>query len=116
MLGHIWTNREETYELKFRFETEFKKRFNYINNTTETEFNTLHQHVSLEEIYEQFLEIEQMEHVRINEMTPDSKKAAKRIGSNKKSVLAISKLISPDQKAKKNDQIENKKKSTGQIH
>ena len=71
LLGHIWTNREETYELKFRFETEFKKRFNYTNNTTETEFKTLHQHVSLEEIYEQFLEIEQMEHVRINEITPD---------------------------------------------
>ena len=78
LLGHIWTKREESLELKFRFETEFKKRYNYTDATTKTEFNSLHQNVPLAEIYQLLLEIEQTEHDRIEVMSPKSRIVAKK--------------------------------------
>ena len=113
LLGHIWTKREDSSELKFRFETEFKKRFNYTENTTEFEFNSLHQNVPLEEIYQQFLEIEQMEHDRIEAMSPESKKVAKKSKKKRqdREKFAISNLLSPDRMAETRRLDREKKKN-----
>ena len=88
-----------------RFETDLKMRFNYTANTTEAKFNSLYCNVSLQEIYEQFLEIEQMEQIRIDLLSPHSKKKAKKAKKNRldREKFAISKLLSPDRIAEKRE-------------
>ena len=78
LLGHIWTKRSTEFTLKLNIEEEFKKRFNYTDTTSEEEFNSLHQHVPLEEIYQQFLQVEAMEELQINLLSPVSKNQAKK--------------------------------------
>jgi hypothetical protein len=74
LIGHIYSFRERELDLKFRIENEMKRRFNFHENTTEEEFNSLHQNVSLDEIHQAFVEVEMMEHLHIEQSTPTTKK------------------------------------------
>ena len=83
LIGHIYSFRERELDLKFRIENEMKRRFNFHENTTDEEFNSLHQNVSLDEIYQSFVEVEMMEHLHIEQSTPTTKKIMKRVQKNR---------------------------------
>ena len=103
LLGHIWTKRSTEFTLKLNIEEEFKKRFNYTDTTSEEEFNSLHQHVPLEEIYQQFLQVEAMEELQIDLLSPVSKNQAKKQRKNRiqREKLAIANILSPERMASK---------------
>ena len=103
LLGHIWTKRAADFKYKFNIEDEFKKRFNYTDTTSEEEFNSLHQNVPLEEIYQQFVDVETMEQTEIDLLSPVSKNQAKKQRKNRlqREKLAIANILSPERMSSK---------------
>ena len=102
LLSRIQTKRGKE-PAKFDFENEFIFLFHFTNTMTEEEFYEVNRNVTVEQIHQRYLDVEELEKNRIENFSPPPKKLARANRKNRlqREKLATENILSPDRMSDK---------------